>query len=235
MADRKREIDLIEFIQFVIRRWWLLAGLCIISILIAHFYSTNVVMPVYQAEATVFMGKEPVTEDGEKEELNKITISMFQVTSQLVNDYEQMLKTRQIADDVIKKMNLNMPVGAFSNSLYIEPVAESRFAKVGFIHNNPQIAADVANELSKQLSVVAEEIVGFDNISIIDNAIEPMNPIGPRTLMNMAVAGFIGLISGFLIIIIQLLINNKIKKQEDIEKFVGLPILAVIPKLKGES
>lgn len=235
MEEKYQEIDLMELIQVLLKKWWLLAGLFVIGVIIANYYSSNFTVPVYQAEATVFMGKEPVDDEEEGEAYNKITISMFQVTSQLVNDYEQMLKTRQVAEPIIKKINLNMSVEAFTNSLYITPVVESRFAKVGFVHPDAQVSAEVANELSKQLSVVAKEIVGFDNISVKDKAITPVSPIGPRRLMNAAIAGFVGLIIGFLIIIVQLLMNDTIKKEEDIERLFGLPVLAVIPKSKRED
>lgn len=232
MEEKYQEIDLIELMKAIFKKWWLLVGLFIIGVMIANYYSSHFVVPVYQAQATVFMGKEPT-----EEEVKGIGISVaaFQLTNQLVNDYEQMLRTRQIAEPIIKKMNLNMSVGTFTNNLFISPVQESRFAYVGFVHPDPQVAANVANELSKQLSVVAKQIVGFDNISIIDQAVVPSYPIGQSTMMNAAVAGFVGLIIGFLIIILLLLMNNKIQKEEDIEKLIGLPVLGVIPKLKGEA
>ena len=229
MEEKYQEIDLMELMKAVLKKWWLLAGLFIIGVMSANYYSTNFTIPYYQAEATVFMGKEP-----SDEESKAISVATFQLTGQLVNDYEQMLKTRQVAETVIKKMNLDMSVGAFTSSLYITPVAESRFAMVGFTHYDPQIAADVANELSKQLSVVAQQIVGYDNISIIDQAVVPTYPIGQGTLMNAAIAGLIGLIIGFLIIIVQILMNNTVKKEEEIEKLFELPVLAAIPMLKGE-
>ncbi|NLY36248.1 MAG: hypothetical protein GX046_03310 [Tissierellia bacterium] len=74
-----------------------------------------------------------------------------------------------------------------------------------------------------------KEIMLVENVQIIDKAILPKNPIKPKKLMNIAIAGVLGLMLGVFITFIVEFLDNTIKSKEDIEKYLGLPVLGMIP------
>jgi capsular exopolysaccharide synthesis family protein len=72
-----------------------------------------------------------------------------------------------------------------------------------------------------------------DSARIVDYAIPPIRPSQPRVLLDMALSVVIGLASGFGIIVLFVLLDDKIKSVFDVEQTLGTNILGVIPRIPG--
>jgi len=69
------------------------------------------------------------------------------------------------------------------------------------------------------------------NVRIVDPAVTPIEPAKPRVWLNMALAVFVGLGLGVGIAFLQENLDNTLKSAEDVERFLRLPALALIPSL----
>ncbi|PKM96266.1 MAG: hypothetical protein CVU84_00695 [Firmicutes bacterium HGW-Firmicutes-1] len=225
MDDQYKEMDLVEIINFILNKWWILMLFSAISASLTLFINVEYIQPVYEAETTLFIGKE-------KNNIGELGISLseFEVKNKLVVDYKQIVGTRLVVEEVIQNFKLQMTLEEFRESLFVNTIEDSRFFTVGFKNTDPVLAANISNELAKQLTIVAAEIVDVESIRIIDMAIIPMEPISPNKIMYTLIAGIVGFMMGLLFLFIQLLLNNTIKKEEDIEKLIGLPVIGTIPK-----
>ena len=67
------------------------------------------------------------------------------------------------------------------------------------------------------------------NIRIVDSAEPPAKPVEPKTPLNLAVALFLGLGLGICTALFQERMDDTLKGDDDIERLVGLPSLALIP------
>jgi capsular exopolysaccharide synthesis family protein len=78
--------------------------------------------------------------------------------------------------------------------------------------------------------------VGTNNVSIVDRAELPRSPYKPQLLINLAIAGGIGLLLGLGAAFGLESLDETVKVPEDIEGKLGLPLLGAIPMLeKGAS
>lgn len=82
----------------------------------------------------------------------------------------------------------------------------------------------------KQIGVAGG--VTSNNIAIIDRA-EPGGKIKPDVTSDLAKAGLIGLMLGVLLALGFEYLDDTIKRPEDMEKLLGLPVLGAIPLLKA--
>jgi len=67
------------------------------------------------------------------------------------------------------------------------------------------------------------------NISIVDRAEVPAYPSSPKKKLNMIMALLVGLIGGLGLAFLFERLDNSVKSFEDIEKFIGLPSLGIVP------
>jgi capsular exopolysaccharide synthesis family protein len=67
------------------------------------------------------------------------------------------------------------------------------------------------------------------NIRIVDSAVPPTSPVKPRMLSNLAVALMLGLGFGIGLVFLQERLDNSLKSADDIEHFLRVPALALIP------
>ena len=229
MIEENQEIDLIELLRVVLKNWWLIILLTLIAAATSYLVTKEYVTPIYEAKATLFIGKETDSIAG-----FDLSVSDLQLDNQLVVDYRELIKTRLITEEVILDLALLAEAEDLVKNLGISTISESRFMYVTYQDPIPERAAQIANRLSEVLAEKAEEIVGVKNVRIVDQAIVPEQPISPNTLMNTAIAGVLGAMIALFIIFIRMMLDNTIKTEEDIEKFTGLPVLGVIPEFKGE-
>lgn len=225
-----REVELKDLLEILKKNWWLILLLTIIGFVTAYFITDRYVTPIYEAKTVLFIGKEDAS-------LGMVGISLGQINadSQLIIDYKQIALTHLVIDEVIKNLALDMSYNEFRSDVVIETVQESRLFTVGFQYYDPTTAKLVSDELAKQLSITVLEIVGVENIRILDRARVPQSPISPNKAQNAMIGGLLGLIASIAIIILMFLLDDTIKNEEEIENLIGVTVLGDIPEFKGEK
>jgi capsular exopolysaccharide synthesis family protein len=71
--------------------------------------------------------------------------------------------------------------------------------------------------------------VGINNISVIDAAEVPRYPHTPKPRLNLLIAIFVGLFGGIGLAFLLEHLDDTIKRSDDLEQQLGLPVLGVIP------
>ena len=224
MQGQYQEIDLKEILDNMVKRWWLILMLCILGALLAFIISDQVIDPIYQADTTLFIGNEQNDID------IGISLSDLNRNSGLIKDYQNIAKTRLIIEEVMKQLGVSIPIKEFREGMKIFTVDDSRLFIVSYTSNNAQFSANAANEIAKQLSLAVGEIVGVENIRVLDKALVPDQPISPNIIKNTILGGLIGIVISMMINLILFLANDTIIKKEEIEKAIDLPVIGEIPK-----
>lgn len=75
---------------------------------------------------------------------------------------------------------------------------------------------------------ISEEMKTAD-IQVIDPAEVPEAPVRPRTMLNVAVAVFLALFGGCGLAFLAEYLDTTIKTPEDVQEYLGLPVLGMIP------
>ncbi len=74
-----------------------------------------------------------------------------------------------------------------------------------------------------------------NNVSLLDLATPPRFAVKPRKKLNVMMGGFFGLFLGLSLVFFLDYLDNTFRTPEDIEKYLGLAVLGVIPKLNEEG
>ena len=69
-----------------------------------------------------------------------------------------------------------------------------------------------------------------NNVSIVERASVPTAPVKPQPVKNLLVALVLGLVSGCGFVLLRDYLDNTLKEQEDVEKYLKADCLAIIPK-----
>jgi uncharacterized protein involved in exopolysaccharide biosynthesis len=70
----------------------------------------------------------------------------------------------------------------------------------------------------------------ISNVSLIDPGKPPLNPISPKILLNIALSLLVGSIGSLVMAFLWQYSDDKLEQESDVEKFLGLPVLASIPE-----
>lgn len=221
--EQKQEIDLKELFDNFIKKWWLIISLMMIFAVVSYMITEYIIDPNYQSNTTLFIGNEQ-----NDIELG-LSLNDLRRDSGLIGDYQSIAKTRLIIDSVLNTLNIEMPIEDFRKGMTIQTIDDSRLFVVSFVSKSPELSAAIANELAKQLTIAAYEIVGVENIRILDKAIINYEAISPSKLKNTILGGLIGWLIGMTISLILFVLNDTISSKADVSKILKSPIIGDIP------
>ena len=219
--NEEMEIDLLELL--VMKKHLaaiLLAG--IVGLVIMFACTTILMTPLYSASSMMY-----VMPDNSNS--NSSTLSDMQVGQQLTSDYSSMIESRSFMEDVIKKLNLTIDYQQLLEKVEVTNPTSSRILQVTVNDPNPQTAADIANEVASVAESKLKEITGMQAIKIYEEAAVPEKPSSPSLKKNCALGLLAGIVLAMVVITVLYLMDDTIKTEEDIEKYLGVSVLAKVP------
>lgn len=221
--NEEMEIDLLELLMVMKKHLSaiLLAG--IVGLVIMFAYTSFLVTPLYSASSMMYVMPD------NSNSMNSSTLSDLQVGQQLTSDYSSMIKSRSFMEDVIKKLNLTIDYQRLLEKVEVTNPTDSRILQVTVNDPNPQIAADIANEVASVAESRLKEITGTQAIKIYEEAAVLDRPSSPSLKKNCALGLLAGLVLAMAVITILYLLDDTIKTEDDIEKYLGMTTLAVLP------
>ena len=221
--NEEMEIDLLELLMVMKKHLAaiLLAG--IVGLVIMFAYTSFLVTPLYSASSMMYVMPD------NSNSMNSSTLSDMQVGQQLTSDYSSMIKSRSFMEDVIKKLNLTIDYQQLLEKVEVTNPTSSRILQVTVNDPNPQTAADIANEVASVAESKLKEITGMQAIKIYEEAAVPDRPSSPSLKKNCALGLLAGLVLAMALVTILYLMDDTIKTEDDIEKYLGMTTLAVLP------
>lgn len=96
------------------------------------------------------------------------------------------------------------------------------------------VAQDIYTMLAKRLeeAKVAEVSISRE-VQIVDNGDLPERPIAPRKGRSIALGFLLGLLGSSAFAVARYLMNRTIKTSEDVERYLGLPVLGQVPSVES--
>lgn len=74
-----------------------------------------------------------------------------------------------------------------------------------------------------------------NNISIVDKAVPPTAPYSPNAMLNMAIAGFAGLMLALLLVFSKEAFNDSAKGPDDVSEKLRLQVFGTVPKVSSSQ
>ena len=223
------EISIQELFFIIKKRLLLIVILSILAVSTAGLISYFVLKPEYQTFTTLMIGK-PKDYQGE----SGIEYNDLILNQRLVSTYGEIVKMRVVADKVIENLGLDISYNEFGSKVSVNLVKDTEIIKLQVTDNNPELATDIANETAEVFMKSVKDIMLIENVQVIDKAQIPISPIKPRPMLNMAIAGVLGLMGGVFLAFLLEFLNNTVKSSEDVERHLGLSVIGTIPMFKNE-
>lgn len=218
-------IDLREYVAIIKKKAWIIAAITAVTTFVSAFLSFFVLSPVYEAKTTLIVNTDQKNDD-------TITGDEFSVTQRLAVTYGEIIKSRTVLEPVIEKLGLDISYDDLSKMVTVSPVKDTQIINISVQDTNPLKAKDIANSIPEVFTKEVKRITKANSVEVIDKAVEPLSPIKPNKLMNVLIAFVLGIMIGLFVVFLIEYMDNKMKTPQDVEKYLDLPILGVIPKEK---
>lgn len=218
--NQELEIDLVHLIRVLLRKWWLILSVTAVFTVLVGLYSYLYLDDTYTSESSMIV---QVTNSGDSEYQDLL------IGERLVGTYSEITKSAKVLNELKANLNLDLTNGRLRDMITVEGVQNTLIVKLQVESNDPDLAADIANELVVIVQELGDSYEGLESVEVLDTAIAPNNPSGPNRLLYMAVGILLGGMVGSGAVLAIEFLDKKLKTPKDIERVLGLRLLGTIP------
>ena len=145
------------------------------------------------------------------------------------------ITSRPVLEEVIQNLGLNTTYDALKKQISINNPDNTRFLEITITDTDAYLAKKIVDELTDVSVKNTASVMDTEPPNIMDYGQVPEKPIAPSMKKNGIIGGLLGFVLACAIIIIQFMMNDSIKTGEDVEKYLGLNVLGMIPLEEGVS
>ncbi|MCC3356095.1 YveK family protein [Bacillus sp. REN16] len=220
-------ISLRELFQTIKKRLLLIIMITAVAVATVGVISFFFLTPVYESSTQILVNQK--TSDQPYMNQNDIRTNV-----ELINTYNEIIKTPAILDLVKEELDLTEPLG---DLITVGSSNNSQVMKITVQHTDPQMAVNIANKTANVFKEEIVKIMNVDNVSVLSPAELPETPVPvkPNPMLNMAIALVVGLMAGVGLAFLLEYLDNTIKTEQDVEKLLELPVLGAIAQIDLED
>lgn len=227
MKEQDRiEIDVVQMLKVLWKRKSIIALAAIISGAIAFGYSSFVIKPEYTSTTRIYVVNR---NQGDKPGL---TNQDLQAGSYLVKDYREIILSQDVLEKVVADQKLNIDAKTLAKKVQVTVPADTRIVSISVRDSLPEEASRIANALREVASQKIIAVTRVSDVTTLEEARPALSPSSPNIRRN-TILGF-GVGAGLVIVVVLLieLLDDRVKRPEDIEEVMHLSLLGVIPNLE---
>ncbi|MBW4438707.1 MAG: hypothetical protein KME04_16320 [Pleurocapsa minor GSE-CHR-MK-17-07R] len=215
-------MSLYEYGRIILRRGWIVLLLAVLAAASAFILSRQIT-PTYRASQVILI--QPARND----------LGLTEATTRLMNSYQVYLNSSRIAQQVIDGLQLDMTPGDLLGNVTIQSNRDNLTVQIDVDLEDCAIASRVASAWGDQLVIYRNTQNQTVRIEDRIDAISADNPrcptsITPNVTINAVAGGLLGgLIGVVLVFVLEYLESSVVRRRDDLERTVDLPVLATIP------
>ena len=202
------DIDPMLILKRVTKYIWIIITIGVIFSIAAYIWSRVMVVPKYKSSTKVY------ALNNEK----KLATQDFQISNYLLKDYKEIILSSKVLKRVIDKNDIKMNLVELRSKIEVKISQDTRVLIITVEDTDAKRAADIANAVRDEAFEVIKEITKEESAKILDEAQESKSPSSPDIRKNTIMAGAIGILLSLGIVVLKEVLDDRVKKQEDIEE-----------------
>ena len=222
----KIEIDVPQLVKVLWKRKFVIVLVALLAGITAFAYSSFVIKPQYTSTTRIYVvNRNQADKPG-------LTNQDLQAGAYLVKDYREIILSQDVLEKVVADQKLTMDAKTLGRKVSVTVPADTRIVSISVRDGNPEEASRIANALRE---VAAQKIISVTRVSdvtTLEEARPATSPSSPNIRRNTMMATLAGV--GFIVVIVLLveLLDDRVKRPEDIEEVMHISLLGVIPNLE---
>lgn len=216
----KKDIELSELFIYILKKWYIVISIVLAALIATVIYFKVIVTPVYTSTARMYViNKNP----------ENITSSDLSVSLYLSRDYAEIILDTPILSKVQDQINGEMSIDQIKSSTTVKTIDNTRILEISAVTPNPNTSKKIVDTICNVSQEELIEIMGLDRIKIIKEGTLPPTPSNSNFLQPLTTVLLLATLFALMLIFIMYSLNNSISSKEEIEKYLGINILATIP------
>ena len=219
--DDEVEIDLLEIFYALKKKILLVLMVALVGGCIAAAYTQFLMTPSSTSSILVLSKETTLT-----------SLADLQLGASLTSDYTVLITSTPVMEQVISDLDLDMTAEQLKGSVSINNPTDTRILEITVNNTDSKMAKKIVDEIAN----VSSSYIG-DKMEVIPPKIIEVGKIAtvrtsPSVKKNAALGFLLGFLACAAIVVVYAVMDDTIKTEEDIEKYLGVSVLAKVPDRK---
>jgi capsular polysaccharide biosynthesis protein len=199
----------------------------LLAALATGLYSNYYMKPIYESKISIVIGKTMDINGNSQYDYNDIM--MYQ---NLVKTYADIAQSRTVAMKAIEKLGYGDSITPemIRDKITVTLKPNTQIIDLMVKDMEPEKSTIILNSIVASFIEESTRIYPNGNIQTIDEAVVPKTPVSPNVALNIIIASLLGLIMSIGLSFTFDHLDNTIKGKNDIDRYIGLPVMGIIPK-----
>lgn len=226
MNDDEVEIDLLQLFRALKKRILWIVGAGVIMGGVFGLFSKFAITPQYTSTSMVYILSKETT---------LTSLADLQIGSQLTQDYKIIVTSRPVISEVIDKLKLDISYENMVSKITINNPNDTRILSITAQDPDPVMAKDIADSVAMTSSEYIGDIMEMVPPKVIEEGTVSDKKASPSNGKNAMIGAMLGIVLVCGLTVVEELLNDTIQTEEDVEKYMGLTVLASVPLREGEA
>lgn len=226
-TEDEAEIDLIDLAWTLLDKLHYIVLCFLIGAVLFNAYSYFLVQPTYKSTAKMYVVSASKN--------SVVDLDALNIGTSLTADYEQLMLSYPVLEQVINKLNLDMDSDTLAKMITLENPQDTRILNINVISTDPKQARDIANTLMDVSVDYLPKTMSTNAPNVAQKAKLADRKDGPSYTKYTMIGALAGAFLYCLYIVIKYLMDDTIHTAEDMEKYFDIVPLAVIPDVEALS
>lgn len=216
------EIDVLYLLRKLWSRKFFIIFIALVVGTIALLGSIFLIKPKYTSTTRIYVVSRTA---------DSITNQDLQAGSYLVKDYQEVITSNEVLTSVIDKEKLSLTPNELSSMISVTIPTDTRVISISVEDDNAQEATTIANTVREVAAEKIKAVTKVDDVTTLEAAEVPKEPSSPNIKRNTLIGVIAGGVLAVISIIILEVLDDRVRRPEDIEDVLGLPLLGIVPDI----
>lgn len=217
------EIDLWVLLEAVRRHLAVIILAAAAAAVSAYLITLLFITPTYDSRTKIYVLNK------QDSNASTVTYSDLQSSTQLTKDYMELVKTRPVLEEVISSLDLDMTYEDLAEKISVSTATDGRIISITATDEKPLQAKNIADSVRNSVSAQIMKVMDVEAVNVVEEANLPERKARPGNMKNAAIGGLLGLFLALAVVCARAVLDDRIKTEEDVEKYLQLSVLASIP------
>ena len=227
--EKEIEFSIKDLFNTFVHGLWIMLTVAVVFAVVAFGFSKYFIPKTYTSTVKLYV------ETSKKGESSYNDLSSYNLATNLVNTYIEMLQTNNFYEKVANNLDNKYTVSQIGSMVSFSNESETEVFTASIVAKSPTEAKIVADSVADVAPNVISALEDNANLKIVDNATIPAYPTSPNVTKNTILAFAFGFLLALIYVFVKEALNIKIKYNQDMLEIENIPILAAIPDFSLSS
>lgn len=218
-SQDEMEIDLLEIFGVLMSRIWLIVLAGVLFAGGTGVFCKFFVTPIYTSTTQLCIVSNTTI----------ASLSDLAIGTQLTQDYIVVAKSRPVVEQVIENLELDMTYEELLGVTTVSNPEDTRILSISVTNPDPTLAKQIVDQYAQVSRKRIAKLMDINEPGIVEEGHVAEGKTSPTTTKNAMIAGILGIILAAAIVIIRYMMDDTIKSSEDLERYLDLNTLGILP------